>query len=231
MLRLLSGRRRGRAARGGGEGREREGHAPVWRVLARAAPLLAHELTHPERIGARRRDRRVGLRRVVEHGARGVVLLMRVLLVMRLPGRLAYHLVEGEAHAAPRHGRRRGPRARRRLLLMVLRLLVLVVVGLVVREGERLRWLLVRVSRRRRLRVRVRRWRVRVSVLRHGGGRRLRMRVWRHGGWRWLRVRVRRHRGDRLRRRLSLRDRGRHGRRGAGGGERRDVLGLHFAQI
>lgn len=225
-LLLLSGRRRGRAAGGGGEGREREGHAPVGGVLARAAPLLAHELAHPERIGARWRDRRVGLRRVVEHGARGMVLLMRVLLVMRLPGRLAYHLVEGEAHAAPRHGRRRGPRAGRRLLLMVLRLLVLVVVGLVVREGERLRWLLVRVLRRRRLGVRRRC--VRVRVLRHGGGRWLRVRV------RRLRVRVRRHRGDRLRRRLSLRDRSRHGRRGAGGGgggERRDVLGLHFAQI
>jgi hypothetical protein len=156
-----------------------------------------------------------------------VLVRVLVLLVVLLPRRLGDHLVERQPHAAPRHGRRRGARARRRLLLM----LVLVVGMRMVRERERLRWLLVGVWRRR-LGVRVRRRRVGVRVLRHGGGRRLRLRVGRHGGGR-------RHGGDRLRRRrrLSLGNRGRHGlRRGAaggsgGGGERRDVLGLHFAQI
>lgn len=149
--------------------------------------------------------------------------MMLVLLLLVLPWRLGDHLVERQPHAAPRHGRGRGCRGRRRLLL-----LLLVVVVLMVRERERLRWLLVRVWRRRRLLVR---------ELRHGGWRlRLRVRVLRHGGWRRLRVRVGRHGGSGLRLRLrlglSLRDRGRHGlRRSAGGGERRDVLGLHLAQI
>lgn len=162
---MLLAWRRGRrgAAGGGGEGREREGHAPVGRVLARAAPLLAHEVAHAERIAARWWRHGVGRRRGVEHGARSVMLvrvrvLVRVLVLVRvvLPGRLPHHLVEREPHAASRHGRGRVGRTSRRLLLL---LLVVVVVVLMVRErmrrrrhgGDR-RWLRVRLRLRLSLR-------------------------------------------------------------------------------
>lgn len=179
--------RRGRrgAAGGGGEWREREGHAPVGRVLARAAPLLAHEVAHAERIAARRWRHSVGRRRGVEHGARSVMLvrvlmlmLMRVLVLVRvvLPGRLPHHLVEREPHAASGHGRGRVRRPSRRLLLLLLMLMVVVV--LMVRErmrwrrhgGDR-RWLRVRLRRRLRLSLRNRgRGRGRGRGRRGGGG-------------------------------------------------------------